>query len=79
MSVSSHRLNILAAIFLPLATISSVLGMNLTHGWEHREHSVFWIAVAIGVFAGLMLTVLVANRPAPPLERAARQKRMKRR
>jgi len=79
MAVSSHRLNILAAIFLPLATISSVLGMNLRHGWEDGDRAWFWIAVAIGAVAGLMLTVLVANRPAPPIERAARKKRAKRR
>lgn len=79
MAVSSHRLNILAAIFLPLATISSVLGMNLRHGWENGETAFFWIAVAIGAFAGMMLTVLVANRPAPPIEPGARQKRTRRR
>jgi Mg2+ and Co2+ transporter CorA len=79
MAVSTHRLNILAAIFLPLATISSVLGMNLRHGWENADPPAFWVAVGIGAFAGLMLTVLVANRPAPPLERASRQKRTKRR
>jgi hypothetical protein len=79
MAVSSHRLNILAAIFLPLATISSVLGMNIHHGWENAEPPAFWIAVAIGALAGLILTVLVANRPAPPFERASRKKRAKRR
>jgi hypothetical protein len=79
MAVATHRLNILAAIFLPLATIASVLGMNLRHGWENAEPPAFWVAVAIGAFAGLMLTVLVANRPAPPLESKSRQKRTKRR
>jgi hypothetical protein len=79
MAVSAHRLNVLAAIFLPLATISTVLGMNLRHGWENVGPEAFWFAVAIGAFAGLVLTMLVANRPAPPLEARPRQKRAKRR
>jgi hypothetical protein len=79
MAVSSHRLNILAAIFLPLATLSAVLGMNLKHGWEEGDHAWFWTAVAIGALAGLLLTVLVANRPAPPIEPGSRKKRIKRR
>ncbi|MEX2142947.1 MAG: hypothetical protein WD894_27065 [Pirellulales bacterium] len=79
MALSAHRLNVLAAIFLPLATISTVLGMNLRHGWENTGPEAFWIAVAIGAFAGLLLTMIVANRPAPPLEVGAREKRTKRR
>jgi hypothetical protein len=78
MALSAHRLNVLAAIFLPLATISSVLGMNLRHGWENAEPWAFWVAVGIGAFSGLLLTMIVANRPAPPLERAS-QKESKRR
>jgi hypothetical protein len=79
MSRSAHRLNILAAIFLPLATISSVLGMNLRHGWENADPAAFWIAVSIGAFSGLILTMIVANRPTPPVEARQRQKRTKRR
>src|SRR5687768_6964087 len=74
MAVSSHRLNVLAAIFLPLATLAAVLGMNLRHGWENSDPSAFWIAVAVGAFAGLMLTMVVANRPAPPVEARRKQK-----
>jgi len=68
----------LAAIFLPLATLASVLGMNLRHGWENSDPAAFWIVVMIGAFAGLMLTVLVANRPVPPAE-VRRQRKAKRR
>jgi hypothetical protein len=79
MAVSAHRLNVLAAIFLPLATISSVLGMNLRHGWENAEPSAFWLAVSIGAVAGLILTILVTNRPPPRAETAPRPKRERRR
>ena len=79
MALSAHRLNVLAAIFLPLATISSVLGMNLRHGWENAEPWAFWIAVGIGAFSGLLLTMIVANRPAAPVEARPRHKPVKRR
>jgi hypothetical protein len=79
MAVSAHRLNVLAAIFLPLATISSVLGMNLRHGWENAEPSAFWLAVGMGAFAGLILTILVTSRPAPRVETAPRRERARRR
>jgi hypothetical protein len=78
MAVSTHRLNLMAAIFLPMATISSVLGMNLRHGWENADPVIFWIMVGVGVFAGVLLTMIVASRPAPPAA-ARRQKRSKRR
>jgi hypothetical protein len=78
MALSAHRLNVLAAIFLPLATISSVLGMNLRHGWENADPSAFWVAVGIGAVAGVLLTMIVANRPAPPLEARRMEKRPKR-
>jgi hypothetical protein len=77
MAVSSHRLNVLAAIFLPLATLAAVLGMNLRHGWENADPAAFWIAVGIGVVAGLLLTMIVASRPAPPVEARRKQKRRK--
>lgn len=79
MAVSAHRLNVLAAIFLPLATLSTVLGMNLRHGWENGDPVAFWVAVGIGAVAGLLLTMIVANRPAPPLETRPQEKRPKRR
>ncbi len=34
MARAGHRLNVLAAIFLPTATIASVLGMNIRSGFE---------------------------------------------
>ncbi len=79
MAVSAHRLNVLAAIFLPLATIATVLGMNLRHGWENSDPAVFWVAVGIGAISGLLLTMVVSNRPAPPLEQGSQKKSKRRR
>ena len=48
---SAHRLNILAAVFLPVATISSVFGMNLASGLEATP-LLFWGVLIIGLTVG---------------------------
>lgn len=64
MAVSAHRLNLLAAIFFPLATLSAIFGMNLEHGMPQHSHGVFWAVLAIGLVSGVFLTMLIAARPA---------------
>jgi len=53
--LTGHRLNILAAIFLPLATLSSLFGMNLPHGISTTSPWVFWIVFAAGMMLGLII------------------------
>jgi hypothetical protein len=61
MLVSAHRLNLLAALFFPLATVSAIFGMNLVHGWEHDSSThAFWIVLIAGFICGLMLMALIA-------------------
>ncbi len=61
MSVSAHRLNMLAAFFFPLATIAAVLGANVKHGWEELPAPLpFFIMLGIGLAAGVFLTLYVA-------------------
>lgn len=64
MAVATHRLNLLAALFFPIATLSSILGMNLVHGLEGTPapHT-FYVVLAIGLVTGLLLAVIVARRP----------------
>ena len=64
MAVSAHRLNLLAAIFFPIATLSAIFGMNLEHGLPPNSSEVFWVVLAIGLFSGMLLTLLIASRPA---------------
>ena len=64
MAVSAHRLNLLAAIFFPLATLSAIFGMNLEHGLPQQSNGVFWMVLAIGLLSGMFLTMLIAARPA---------------
>ena len=66
---ASHRLNIMASVFRPLAAIASVFGMNLKNGLEASPVWVFWAVLAVGVMlgitiSGLLLTVPVSDQDA---------------
>jgi hypothetical protein len=72
MSVSAHRLNVLAAIFFPIATLSAIFGMNLAHGLEQSPSPLaFWSVLAAGLLMGILLTAMVIRRPRPPRPRAS--------
>ena len=64
MALAGHRLNVLAAAFLPIATIASVFGMNLNHGLE-REFSpwLFWLVSLVGVCFGILLRSSIMQKP----------------
>jgi hypothetical protein len=60
--ISSHRLNLLVALCLPATAFASVLGMNVRHGLEDREHWVFWVVLSVAIIMGLIIVTLV-NAP----------------
>ena len=60
-SRAAHRLNILAAIFLPLATLSSAFGMNLVSGLEGTAPWVFWLLMLLGTGLGIGIGMFVMN------------------
>jgi hypothetical protein len=61
METASHRLNLLAGFFFPLATLSAILGVNLRHGLEdHNAPYTFLGFVAFGVVLGLVLTMAIS-------------------
>lgn len=66
-AVSAHRLNVLVAFFFPIATLSSILSMNLHHGLEEWETPrAPWVLLGVllaGIFLGGALTYLI-TRPA---------------
>jgi len=64
--VSSHRLNILAALFLPPTAITSLFGMNLAHGLSERNPVWFWMVFVGGVALGVLLKGWVTVRPQRP-------------
>lgn len=52
----SHRLNMLAAIFLPVTGLGAILGMNLQNGLEGLpEPLAFWAIVAGAIVVGLVI------------------------
>lgn len=65
MALSAHRLNLLAAIFFPLATLSSLFGMNLVHGYESTPY-LFWLLALVGLVSGTILALGISRRPRPP-------------
>lgn len=67
MAVASHRLNVLVAMFFPIATVSTVFGMNLPHGLEGFNTPLsFWGVIAASFIAGMLLTAAIVQRPQPP-------------
>ncbi len=65
MSVSAHRLNVLAAVFFPVTAITSIFGMNcspaldpLTSAW------IFWGVLGFGSVSGLVLSRIITQESA---------------
>lgn len=68
MAVSAHRLNILAAFFFPLATISGLLGMDVKTGIDRATVNSYLPllgSIGLGLFAGVLLTVFVLGGRKP--------------
>lgn len=64
LAASANRMNTLIAIFLPLATLSSIFGMNLSHGYENSFQPFgFFAVIGCGLFLGIALKYLLLNKP----------------
>lgn len=64
MAVASHRLNVLAAFFFPLATLSGIFGVNLRHGLEPEPGSSFFPFIGmllLGLLFGFILKTLISR------------------
>ena len=67
MAVSSHRLNVLAAFFFPIVTLSAIFGVNMRFGLElDRMNSIvpFVSMLVLGLVTGFVLKSLI-TRTAP--------------
>ena len=63
MSRAAHRLNLLAAFFFPIATLSSLLGMNVPTGIENLGFP--WgllFVLGVGGISGLFLTIFLGRQ-----------------
>jgi hypothetical protein len=78
-----HRLNLLAAIFLPLTALGSVFSMQLSSGLERWNAPwTFWCFVGTALLIGLVLVAAifiemrcVRQPPPPPRKKSARPER----
>lgn len=52
---AGHRLNLLAALFLPLTAVTSIFGMSLPNGLEGAPSWVYWSIVAFGLVLGFVV------------------------
>jgi hypothetical protein len=65
MEMAAHRLNLLAAFFLPLATISSILEVGPDQMTKHLQNPVSLITLAaIGLAGGWLLTRVISQAAA---------------
>lgn len=80
---ASHRLNVIAAIFLPLSALTSVFGMQLKNGLEDLASPVpFLVVLAVALIVGVAMKAFVSRpgvRPDEPRAIAARSPLAKRR
>lgn len=76
MTVASHRLNVLAAIFFPLATMATLFGMNIPHGLSETTGT-FWGVLLVGILLGVFLASWVINKPPMPGDGPRRKKLLK--
>ncbi|MFO1531798.1 MAG: CorA family divalent cation transporter [Kiritimatiellia bacterium] len=52
---SSHRLNLIASIFMPVTAFSGLFGMNLNSGLDSRSVVDFWLIAIAGITLGVLM------------------------
>jgi len=60
---ASHRLNILAALFLPLTALTSVFGMNFARGLDEYLPWPFWVILFAGIGLGFIIKSWLTAKP----------------
>lgn len=62
MLVSAHRLNVLAALFFPFATLGAIFGTTLTDNWSWSHSGLAFAAFLVaGLLSGLMLAAFISR------------------
>ena len=66
MLVSAHRLNLIAAVFLPVTAFATLFGMNLRSGLEGlADPWSFWLLIGGSLLCGLAIKSSLPHPPAP--------------
>jgi len=63
---ASHRLNVVAALTLPLTAITSVFGMNFAPGLELPGPLIFWTVFGAGLALGVVMKAWVLAKEVTP-------------
>ncbi|MGB0580813.1 MAG: CorA family divalent cation transporter [Limisphaerales bacterium] len=63
-STAAHRLNLMAAIFLPITAIASILGVNMHTGFEEFPTYVYWLLMGFSLFLGFVLLLIIQRKSA---------------
>jgi hypothetical protein len=67
MTIAAHRLNMLAAMFFPFATLGAIFGTTLTDNWSWSHSAIpFATFIFIGLFVGLAMAQLIARPSKDP-------------
>ncbi len=61
MAATAHRLNLMAALFLPLTAVASVLSMDVKSPVPDTNEN-FWLIVGGGIGLGLMLALMLRRK-----------------
>lgn len=62
---SSHKLNLLAALTLPMSAIGALFGVNLQHGFETKHAPwLFWAFVVLSFVVGWLVRGWIAKKDA---------------
>ena len=66
MAVASHRLNLLAAFFFPIATLSAIFDTSLKHPLEDyiKAPYAFYTVILLGLLLGVALAGYLVGTPA---------------
>jgi Mg2+ and Co2+ transporter CorA len=63
MTVAAHRLNILAAFFFPVATLSTLFGTNLRHGLEELHPPYLFVGlIGTSLVCGVIMLLCITRR-----------------
>jgi len=58
---AQHRLNLIAALFLPITAVGSVLGVNLRSGLEGQSPLLYWVVVGVAFATGFVVRASVTR------------------
>jgi len=61
MAATAHRLNLLAALFLPLTALASIFGMDI-HSRIRDTPENFWLICAAGILLGIVVMILLRKK-----------------